>query len=197
MCSRSRLIVAAFVIATGISAARPSAAFAQQVELRQPRAQTRPTIGLALGGGAARGLAHIGLLRWFEEHRIPVDYLAVETKVIADLLGARQAGKPLVRGAIEDSILRMSGTDRYEVVKYYLEAGPDGVDLVVRVTPKTHRPPFLMTALDVQSIDANTFAVSVRGRLTLLDSPLPNSELRIDAGVGTDQTMAGELYKRF
>ena len=76
MCSRSRLIVAAFVIATGISAARPSAAFAQQVELRQPRAQTRPTIGLALGGGAARGLAHIGLLRWFEEHRIPVDYLA-------------------------------------------------------------------------------------------------------------------------
>ena len=38
--------------------------------------QGRPRLGLALGGGAARGIAHIGLLRWFEEHRIPIDYLA-------------------------------------------------------------------------------------------------------------------------
>ena len=36
----------------------------------------RPPIGLALGGGAARGLAHIGVLRWFEEHRIPIDVIA-------------------------------------------------------------------------------------------------------------------------
>jgi NTE family protein len=33
-------------------------------------------IGVALSGGGARGVAHIGVLRWFEEHRIPVDYLA-------------------------------------------------------------------------------------------------------------------------
>ena len=39
-------------------------------------AQGRTRLGLALGGGAARGIAHIGLLRWFEEHRIPIDYLA-------------------------------------------------------------------------------------------------------------------------
>lgn len=39
-----------------------------------PRA--RPKIGLVLSGGGARGLAHIGVLRWFEEHRIPVDYIA-------------------------------------------------------------------------------------------------------------------------
>ena len=39
-------------------------------------AQGRRRLGLALGGGAARGIAHIGLLRWFEEHRIPIDYLA-------------------------------------------------------------------------------------------------------------------------
>jgi NTE family protein len=32
-------------------------------------------IGLVLSGGGARGLAHIGVLKWFEEHRIPVDYL--------------------------------------------------------------------------------------------------------------------------
>jgi NTE family protein len=38
--------------------------------------QRRPKIGLALSGGGARGFAHIGVLQWFEEHRIPVDYIA-------------------------------------------------------------------------------------------------------------------------
>ena len=36
----------------------------------------RPKIGIALEGGGALGLAHIGVLQWFEEHRIPVDYVA-------------------------------------------------------------------------------------------------------------------------
>lgn len=36
----------------------------------------RPKIGLALEGGGALGLAHIGVLKWFEEHHIPVDYIA-------------------------------------------------------------------------------------------------------------------------
>lgn len=40
------------------------------------KAKTRPKIGLALSGGGARGLAHIGILEWFDEHRIPVDYIA-------------------------------------------------------------------------------------------------------------------------
>jgi NTE family protein len=41
-----------------------------------PATRRRPKIGLALSGGGARGFAHIGILKWFEEHRIPVDYLA-------------------------------------------------------------------------------------------------------------------------
>ncbi len=36
----------------------------------------RPKIGVALEGGGAMGLAHIGVLKWFEEHHIPVDYVA-------------------------------------------------------------------------------------------------------------------------
>lgn len=41
-----------------------------------PPVKSRPKIGLVLSGGGARGLAHIGVLLWFEEHRIPVDYIA-------------------------------------------------------------------------------------------------------------------------
>jgi NTE family protein len=40
------------------------------------QATRRPTIGLVLEGGGALGLAHVGVLRWFEENHIPVDYVA-------------------------------------------------------------------------------------------------------------------------
>ncbi|HHW09760.1 MAG TPA: cyclic nucleotide-binding domain-containing protein [Firmicutes bacterium] len=36
----------------------------------------RPRIGLALGGGAVRGTAHVGVLKVFEEEGIPVDMIA-------------------------------------------------------------------------------------------------------------------------
>jgi NTE family protein len=42
----------------------------------QAPASTRQRVGVALGGGSARGLAHVGVLRWLEEHHIPVDVLA-------------------------------------------------------------------------------------------------------------------------
>ena len=35
-----------------------------------------PKVGLVLEGGGALGLAHIGVLKWLEEHHIPVSYIA-------------------------------------------------------------------------------------------------------------------------
>lgn len=40
------------------------------------RSEARPRIGLVLGGGGARGAAHIGVLRELERLRIPVDAIA-------------------------------------------------------------------------------------------------------------------------
>lgn len=37
---------------------------------------SRPKVGLVLGGGGARGLAHIGVLEVLEQHQIPIDYIA-------------------------------------------------------------------------------------------------------------------------
>jgi NTE family protein len=37
--------------------------------------QERPRIGVALGGGFARGIAHLGVLRVLQEEKIPIDYL--------------------------------------------------------------------------------------------------------------------------
>lgn len=36
----------------------------------------RPTIGLAFGGGFARGIAHIGALKVLEEEKIPIDFVS-------------------------------------------------------------------------------------------------------------------------
>ena len=38
--------------------------------------QGRPVLGLALEGGGALGLAHIGVLEWLDEHHIPIDRIA-------------------------------------------------------------------------------------------------------------------------
>ena len=42
----------------------------------KPAPVGRLKLGIVLEGGGALGLAHIGVLRWFEEHRIPVSYVA-------------------------------------------------------------------------------------------------------------------------
>jgi NTE family protein len=49
----------------------------------------RPAIGIALEGGGALGLAHIGVLEWFEEHHIPVDRISGTS--MGSLVGALYA----------------------------------------------------------------------------------------------------------
>ncbi|HYX52495.1 MAG TPA: patatin-like phospholipase family protein, partial [Candidatus Limnocylindrales bacterium] len=50
---------------------------AQPADIKpEQRSKPRPRIGIALGGGAALGLAHIGVLKYFEEHHIPIDDIA-------------------------------------------------------------------------------------------------------------------------
>jgi NTE family protein len=36
----------------------------------------RPVIGVAFGGGSALGLAHVGVIKWFEDHHVPIDVVA-------------------------------------------------------------------------------------------------------------------------
>ena len=61
------LAVFAFIILSSLTA------IAQTTPANHP---TRMKVGVALEGGGALGLAHIGVLRWFEQHHIPVDVLS-------------------------------------------------------------------------------------------------------------------------
>ncbi len=62
------------LLLTGVIAACGSIAVATESEYTDDRRhEDRPRIGLVLGGGGARGAAHIGVLRELERLRVPVD----------------------------------------------------------------------------------------------------------------------------
>ncbi|GAK07408.1 patatin-like phospholipase family protein [Geomicrobium sp. JCM 19038] len=48
--------------------------------------QRKPKVGLALGSGGARGIAHVGVLDVFEKENIPIDYIAGSS--MGSLVGA-------------------------------------------------------------------------------------------------------------
>lgn len=59
-----------------------------------PRSSNKPKIGLALSGGAARGIAHVGVLQALVENQIPIDLIA-GTSAGALVGGAMASGMPL------------------------------------------------------------------------------------------------------
>jgi NTE family protein len=74
---RKNLFVAAAVFISTLAFRSP----AQCDELENHRlpltnGETRPRVGLVLGGGGARGGAHVGVLKVLEEMRIPIDCIA-------------------------------------------------------------------------------------------------------------------------
>jgi NTE family protein len=76
---------AALLITLAAAAAAPA--------LAQPAVQPSPArlrIGIALGGGSALGLAHMGVLQWLEEHRIPIDIIVGTS--MGGLVGGAYAG---------------------------------------------------------------------------------------------------------
>ncbi len=94
----------------GVLALVPRGAIAQDVS-PSPAEAARPRVGVVLGGGSARGLAHAGVLQWLEEHKIPVDRIAGNST--GALMGAAYATglsatdiRKLLREADWDTILR-------------------------------------------------------------------------------------------
>ena len=64
----------------------------------------RPRVGLVLGGGGARGVAHIGVLQELERQRIPIDAI-VGTSMGAIVGGLYASGKSTAE--LEELVARM------------------------------------------------------------------------------------------
>jgi NTE family protein len=79
----------------------------------------RPGIGLALGGGFARGYAHLGVLRVFEEEGIPISCISGSS--IGSILGAAYAsGAPIQRIVRKCREIRFRDFARWRVSRFGL-----------------------------------------------------------------------------
>src|SRR2546422_7117099 len=58
---------------------------------KEPSRIRRPRVGLALGGGFARGIAHVGVLKVLHDNQIPIDCIAGTS--VGALVAAAYAGE--------------------------------------------------------------------------------------------------------
>ena len=92
----------------------------------------RPGIGLALGGGFARGFAHLGVLQVLEQNRIPISHIAGSS--VGSILGAAYAsGAPLGRIIGVCRELRFRDIARWRVTRLGLASNQRLATLIERV----------------------------------------------------------------
>lgn len=87
-----RQFTIACMMACSLAMSLLNPAFSQDAQ--QSNATNRPKIGLALGGGGARGAAHVRVLKVLEKEGIPIDYI-VGTSIGSVVGGLYAAGVPL------------------------------------------------------------------------------------------------------
>ncbi len=157
----------------------------------------RPKIGLALGSGAARGLAHIGVIKALEKNNIPIDYIAGSS--IGAIIGGLYASG-LAIGKIEEIVLKMTSRDmlalldprvgqgfmKGDKIKSFVESNLAVADF------KDCRIPFSATAIDIKTgevvvLDKGDMASAIRASISLplVFQPVEiDGKLLVDGGVG-------------
>jgi NTE family protein len=114
----------------------------------------RPGIGLALGGGFARGFAHLGVLRVLEEQQIPISHIAGTS--VGSILGAAYAsGAPLSRIISTCRNLRFRDIARWRVSRLGLASNHRLGNLIEQVFESRQfedlRIPLAVVATDLSS----------------------------------------------
>ena len=125
-----------------------------------PEAMRRPKIGLALGGGFARGLAHIGILKVFEEEHIPIDFIAGTS--VGSVIGASYASGVSAKELSEiASLVRFKDFSRWTFSRFGLFSNDKMAQLLNRVlrckTFEELRVPLAVAATDIITGEAAVF----------------------------------------
>ena len=114
----------------------------------------RPVIGLALGGGFARGTAHIGVLKVLEENRIPIHAIA-GTSVGAIIGGSYASGTSLKDMEEKAASVRFHDFARWTVSRLGLASNARMDEFLHRCFGKTKfeelNIPLAVTATDISN----------------------------------------------
>jgi NTE family protein len=92
-----------------------------------------PRIGLALGGGFARGIAHIGVLRVLKENEIPIDFVA-GTSVGALIAAAYASGGTLEEMEYQGAATRFRDFGRWTISRMGMASNERLEDFLRRFT---------------------------------------------------------------
>jgi NTE family protein len=120
----------------------------------------RAGVGLALGGGFARGFAHLGVLQVLEQNDIPVSHIAGTS--VGSILGAAYAsGAPLARIMETCRTLRFRDIARWRVSRLGLASNQRLENLIERVFDSRQfedlRIPLAVVATDLASAEPVVF----------------------------------------
>jgi NTE family protein len=114
----------------------------------------RPRVGLALSGGAARGMAHVGVFRVLLEHNIPIDFIA-GTSAGALVGGALAAGMSLDEIEAITHRLRWRDVGRVTLSRLGVQSSARMEEFIRQRFPVTRfeelRIPFAAVATDLHS----------------------------------------------
>ena len=124
--------------------------------------------------------------------------LAVEGASQADerqirMLLEPRVGQQLDPAAIKLDIDTLSGLDAYQTIDWALQEREGQQTLVIRATPKSYAPPFLMLAPTLQNTTSEDFTFQLAGRYLAYDVLTSRSELRIDAALGSTPGIGAEF----
>ncbi|MBL8384077.1 MAG: patatin-like phospholipase family protein [Burkholderiales bacterium] len=148
--------------------------------LPAPAPRARPKVALALGGGAARGFAHIGVIKVLEQHGIAVDLVAGTSagSVVGALYAAGHDGFALQRMALamEEGVIAdwsISGISRGvlkgELLEHWINERVRG-----RAIERMARP-FAIVATDLATGEAVVFRSGNTGIAVHASSAVPGA----------------------
>jgi NTE family protein len=193
-------------------------AFGRELSGKPGAAQPRqlPTIGVALGGGFARGMAHVGVLKVLEEEGIPIRIVAGTS--VGALIGAAYCSGVSVEELEKLArSVRFTTFARWTVSRYGFASNDRMVSFLTRTlkvkTFEELRIPLGVTATDFNSGEGIVFhsgsiidpvrascaypgmflPVNIRGRWLvdgMLSHPVPTQPLR---DMGADRVLAVHL----
>jgi NTE family protein len=175
-----------------------------------------PAIGLALGGGFARGIAHVGVLKVLEEEGIPVRMIAGTS--VGALIGAAYCSGVTIKELEEVAFkVRFTTFARWTLSRYGFASNDRMVSFLTRTlkvqTFEELRIPLGVTATDFNTGEGTVFTsgsiidpvrascaypgmflpVEIRGRWLvdgMLSHPVPTRPLRV---MGAERVLAVHL----
>jgi NTE family protein len=151
----------------------------------------RPVVGLALGGGGARGYAHIGVIRTLLAHQVPIDVVA-GTSMGAIIGGAYACGLDLHK--IEKILKNLDINKLLGIPETTLQGLESLVGktaseyLFKRADWRVHEPPSLKQLYE--------FLRLFTGERTFEDLAMPLSVIACDIDTGEEVVLrSGKLYR--